>query len=116
MKRRLKWLGHMERMDTSRVPKYLLVSRPVRRKRSRGGQERRWNDVVVGDLKRGDLLEDWMCCSGQRGIKVFGGGWHDLHHLTGRSKGKGEEGWKETQVGRKGATKSIIMAMSRGWL
>ena len=59
MRRRLRWLGHVERMDTSRIPKCLLVSRPVRGKRSVGGQKKRWNDVVVSDLKRGDLLEDW---------------------------------------------------------
>ena len=57
----------MERMDTSRIPKCLLVSRPVRGKRSVGGQKKRWNDVVVSDLKRGDLLEDWRKIVQDRG-------------------------------------------------
>ena len=29
MRRRLRWLGHMERLDISRLPKCLLVSRLV---------------------------------------------------------------------------------------
>ena len=57
----------MTRMDAFRVPKCLLMSRPVRGKRSIGGQTRRWNNVVVSDLKRGDLLEDWRETDQDRG-------------------------------------------------
>ena len=41
MRRRLRWLGHVERMDVSRLPKRLLVSRTVKGKRSAPGQMKR---------------------------------------------------------------------------
>ena len=37
----------------------LLVCRPQAGKRLAGGQKRRWNDVVLSDLKKCDLLSDW---------------------------------------------------------
>ena len=45
--RKLRWLGYMERLDTSSIPKSLLVSRPVKGKRSVGSQQNRWNVGVV---------------------------------------------------------------------
>ena len=48
MRRRLRWLGHLERLDDTRLPKCLLVCRPQAGKRSVGGQKRRWNDVILG--------------------------------------------------------------------
>ena len=57
----------MERMEISCLPKCLLVSRPVRGKRSVGSQKKRWNDVVVSDFKRGELLEDWREIAQDRG-------------------------------------------------
>ena len=59
MRRRLRWLGHLERMDDTRLPKCLLVCRPQAGKCSAGGQKRRWNDVVLGDLKKCGLLPGW---------------------------------------------------------
>ena len=48
MRRRLRWLGHIERMDDSQLLKCLVVCRPV-------GQKRRWCDVLISDLKWYDL-------------------------------------------------------------
>ena len=59
MRRRLRWLGHLERMDDTRLPKCLLVCRPQAGKHSAGGQKRRWNDVVLGNLKKCGLLPGW---------------------------------------------------------
>ena len=67
MRRRLRWLGHVERMKESRIPRCLLVCKPAFGKRSAGGQKRRWNDVLMGDLKRCDLLEDWRESAQDRG-------------------------------------------------
>ena len=39
--RRLQWLGHVERMNEERIPRKILVSRIVGRKRSKGGQKKR---------------------------------------------------------------------------
>ena len=58
MRRRLRWLGHIERMDDSRLPKCLLVCRPVNGRMSAGGQKRRWSDVLISDLKWCDLWDD----------------------------------------------------------
>ena len=66
MERRLRWLGHVERMDNSRLPKCLLVCRPEEGKRSLGGQKRRWCDVVQDDLKSCHLLADWRQAASRR--------------------------------------------------
>ena len=49
--KRLKWLGHIEKMADFRWPKKLLVSKICGSKRSQGGQKHRWHDVVNNDLK-----------------------------------------------------------------
>ena len=62
----LRWLGHVERIDNSRLPKCLLVCRPEGGKHSLGGQKRRWCDVVQDDLKSCHLLADWRQAASQR--------------------------------------------------
>ena len=57
--KRLKWLGHIERMADSRWPKKLLVSKICGDKRSQGGQKHRWHDVVNNDLKAFGLVSGW---------------------------------------------------------
>ena len=47
MRRRLRWLGHVARMEETRIPKYLLTCKPDGSKCSVGGQKRPWNDVVT---------------------------------------------------------------------
>ena len=59
MRRRLRWLGHVARMEGNRIPKCLLVCKPFGGKRSAGGQKRRWNDVIVEDLKKCELYPNW---------------------------------------------------------
>ena len=41
------------------LPRCLLICKLVHGKRSVGGQKRRWNDELVGDMKSCDLLDDW---------------------------------------------------------
>ena len=57
--RRLRFLGHVSRMEDDRLPKQLLVSAPVGGKRQPGGQKKRWNDVVCDDLKKCSLQSNW---------------------------------------------------------
>ena len=57
--RRLRFIGHLSRMSEERLPKQLLVSAPVGGKRTAGGQKRRWNDLVVNDLKQCNLSRSW---------------------------------------------------------
>ena len=54
--------------------KHLLVCKPVCRKRSAGGQKRRWNDVLVGELKRCDLMDDWRKTAQDRVPEMSGDG------------------------------------------
>ena len=59
MRRRLRWLGHVARMEETCIPKCLVVSKLARGKHSVGGQKRRWNDVIVCDLKKCDVYSNW---------------------------------------------------------
>ena len=67
MKRRLRWLGHLKRMENSQIPKCFLVCRPVTGRRSAGGQKKGWCDVLVIDLKWCDLWDDWRKIAKDRG-------------------------------------------------
>ena len=48
--RRLRWLGHLQRMENNRIPKKLLSARMRGNKRTQGGQKLRWNEVINKDL------------------------------------------------------------------
>ena len=58
-KRKLRWLGHVARMDAGRIPRQLLVCRPETGKHTAGGQKLRWADIVTKDLKRCKINKDW---------------------------------------------------------
>ena len=58
-RRRLKWLGHIQRMKNSRLPKQLVVSKIKEGKRLHGKQKQRWHDVVNADLKSLDMVSTW---------------------------------------------------------
>ena len=59
VQRRLCLLGHLVRMNDSRLPKKMLVCAPAGGNRAVGGQKCRWNDLVVRDLRRCGVEEDW---------------------------------------------------------
>ena len=64
--RRLQWLGHLARMDPSRLPKQLLFGEFVK-KRPSHGVKRRWRDVVVADLRAvGISEEEWYQLAQER--------------------------------------------------
>ena len=46
-------------MDSSCIPKCMLVCRPEGGKRTQGGQKRRWADDITADLKKCGLHLDW---------------------------------------------------------
>ena len=64
--RRLRFLGHLAHMDNSRLPKKLLVYTLVGGSHAVGGQKCRWNDVVLSDLRRCGLEEDWRAYAQNR--------------------------------------------------
>ena len=47
MRRKLCWLGHVELMDDTHLPKCHLVCKTQVGKCSAGDQKRRWNDLVL---------------------------------------------------------------------
>ena len=65
-KRRLRWLGHVARMKPDRIPRQLLVCKFDGGKRSVGGQKLRWVDVVIRDLKKCKIDQDWMSIAQDR--------------------------------------------------
>ncbi len=65
-KRRLRWLGHVQRMGEERLPKAMLWGRLAEGKRPKGGGKKRWVDVVMKDLRVVGLVDTWKEVCRQR--------------------------------------------------
>ena len=66
-KRRLRWLGHVRRMEDGRIPKYILYGELASGKRSVGRPELRYNDACKRDLKALDIdTKSWEDTSADR--------------------------------------------------
>ena len=52
--RRLRWFGHVSRMDSNRIP-FLALHTMVDGVRSRGRPRARWRDGVIEDIKEREL-------------------------------------------------------------
>ena len=58
--RRLRWLGHVRRMEDGRIPKDILYSELDKGKRTTGRPHPRYNDVCKRDLKALDIeVKSW---------------------------------------------------------
>ena len=55
---RLRWTGHIIRMNDSRLPKAVFYGELAKRKRLRGGQRLRYKDVVERHLKATHIAVD----------------------------------------------------------
>ena len=60
IKGQLRWAGHLTRMEENRIPKALFYGELVGGQRSRGGQHKRYKDVLKYNLKACDIpIETW---------------------------------------------------------
>ena len=83
--RRLRWLGHVRRMDDGRIPKDLLYGEIAEAKRPVGRPKLRFNDVCKRDLKAmGMPADSWEAMAANRvvwrsiiheGVKFHDKGW-----------------------------------------
>ncbi len=65
-RRRLRWLGHVRRMEDGRWPKQMMYSWIEDCPRPKGKPKQRWRDVVNRDLKALGLKERWYELAAQR--------------------------------------------------
>ena len=63
--RRLRWAGHVARMEDGRRAQKLLVGKPEG-KRPRGRPKMRWEDNIIRDLKEVGYEGDWKALSQDR--------------------------------------------------
>ena len=83
--RRLRWLGHVRRMDDGRIPKDLLYGEIAEAKRPVGRPKLRFKDVCKRDLKAmGMPADSWEAMAANRvvwrsiiheGVKFHDKGW-----------------------------------------
>jgi len=69
--RRLRWLGHVDRMADDRLPKALLWGRLLHSKRKQGGPKKRWTDVCSQDLHALNMHLDWRSICQNRSEWAF---------------------------------------------
>lgn len=66
--RRLRWLGHIRRMDDGRIPKDLLYGELAEGARSRGRPSLRYKDTCKRDLKAASIdIDSWESLAEDRG-------------------------------------------------
>ena len=71
--RRLRWLGHLARMDPQRLPRITLFS-ILGEGRSQGRPHTSWRQHILNDLPYHGIQSDWIELSASRS------GWRTLIH------------------------------------
>ena len=66
MERRLRWLGHVARMEEGRIPKRMLFGRLEGATRAQSKPLKRWKDVVRGDMRSVGIEDRWYGMVGER--------------------------------------------------
>ena len=84
MERRMRWLGHVTRMEPGRLPKQLLYGEFFRRSPCHGGK-RRCRNVGTADLKAITAGEEWFRLA--QGMKAWwAASWDGLAEILDRHR------------------------------
>ena len=69
LEQRLRWLGHVGRMDEERLPNRLLFGELNMKRPCHRGAKKRWRDVLKVDLQAIGVYDRWYeLCPGQEGV------------------------------------------------
>lgn len=92
--RRLRWLGHVRRMDDGRLPKDLLYGELATGSRSAGRPVLRYKDVCRRDMKAGDITpSSWESVAEDRS------GWRcAVRTCVNRSEERREQLWRDRRA------------------
>lgn len=72
---RLRWTGHVVRMDDNRLPKQVFYGQLKEGKQSRGGQKKRYEDILKATLKSSSIdVKTWETLGQERNT------WRSLMH------------------------------------
>ena len=82
--RRLRWLGHVCRMDDGRIPKYILYGERALGRRTTGHPHLRYKDVCVRDMKA--VVMDTMSWEGLAADRTKWRSALKQHLKTGKDK------------------------------
>ena len=82
--RRLRWLGHVRRIEDGRIPKYILYGELALGRRTTGRHHLRYKDVCVRDMKAVDI--DTMSWEGIAADRTKWSGALKQHLKTGEDK------------------------------
>jgi hypothetical protein len=85
--KRLKWLGHVGRMNEGRLPKKMLY-RELKKTQSCHGTKRRCRDLVNQDLKSIEVIDNWYNLCQDRPRK----GWFETCQKPGGCCGSSQRG------------------------
>ena len=97
MNNRLRWLGHVMRMQDERMPKRMMFAR-LQTTRPAGGTQQRWKDCVQHDLRFMELEDGWSHLAQQRDK------WHSttegaVRKWEAEKNAKEKEGYEQKKAG-----------------
>lgn len=96
-KRRLRWLGHVTRMDDGRIPKDILYGELATGTRPTGRPTLRYKDVVKRDLKAGGIAP-----GGFEAVAADRSAWkHAVQSAVKTSEQRREQQWEEKKERRR---------------